>query len=59
MNNKVTKQAIISSVPIFGYVGAGFAFGILAKKYDISLLKTLTRGNKVWRDAHEKDLHWT
>ena len=41
MNNKVTKQAIISSVPIFGYVGAGFAFGILAKKYDISLLHSI------------------
>ena len=42
MNNKVTKQAIISSIPIFfGYVGAGFAFGILAKKYDISLLHSI------------------
>ena len=42
MQNKVIKQAIITTIPIFfGYVGAGFAFGILAKKYDVSLFHSI------------------
>ncbi len=41
-NIKIFKKSFEVSVPIlFGYVGAGFAFGLLARKYELSIIHTL------------------